>query len=243
MANKSSRFEYPSTHAFLIVGCFLSFFFTPLMAEVSVIESLESASKSVVRIETTAVQLYRAKKNLRRVSYTRQGAGVIIATSGLIATNWHTVKNSGRITVIFYNGVSVTGRLVRSTPEHDLAFINIQPPYSLTAIKFSDSDLVQLNSKAYTIGTSKILKNTLSEVQISGIGRKNSRKNPKNSVDMIQINSSAYKGDSGSPLLDREGHLLGLMVATQTKRGALTYAIPSNTIKKEIRSNLETSSQ
>jgi S1-C subfamily serine protease len=163
----------------------------------------------------------------------KKGAGVIITSSGLIVTNIHTIQDSQKIAVILHDGTTLGARVLYMNPEHDLALLKIDPPHPLRPIEFADSDEAKIRDKIINIGSSDILDETISEGAINGLGILKPKENKeKPSVEFIKININLYKGDSGGPLLNAEGKLLGIIVAKLHHKNRATFAIPSNKIKK-----------
>ena len=167
------------------------------------------------------------------IYFKKTGAGVIIDPGGMIVTNAHIVVQGGRITVTLSNGFEIQGKLVHIVPEQDLAFIRVAVPIPLPYLPFSDSDSLEIGHKAYTIGNSTFVKGSLNGGEISGIGRHRDEKTPGgNRTAILQINFSLYRGDSGCPVMDERGHLIGLVAAAQVTKPDVTFAIPSNIIRE-----------
>jgi len=171
-------------------------------------------------------------RSVRTAQFSRQGAGVIIDASGIIVTNAHTVEQATRITVTLNNDQSVAGELISIVPNEDIAFVRIPPPYPLLAIPLADSNSVSLRDRVYTIGGSEVLHGTLSEGKVSGIGKSAKAHGLNDFVDLIQTTFNVYRGDSGGPLIDSSGNLLGMITANKPRAGHVSYAIPSNKIKQ-----------
>ncbi|HOW36411.1 MAG TPA: S1C family serine protease [Candidatus Omnitrophota bacterium] len=170
-------------------------------------------------------------RNVKAAHLKRVGAGVIIDPSGLIATNVHTIANAQKITIAFNDGTQVTAQVVQYFPQEDFALLSINPPYPLSSIEFADSDNIRLGEEVITVGNSELLSQTISGGKIIGIGSHNRQKQEGVNTDMIQTNINVYKGDSGGPLLNRDGQLLGLMVAGQMDVDRSSFAIPSKKIR------------
>lgn len=172
---------------------------------------------------------------VRPVYYKREGAGVIIDPDGIIVTNAHTVQKSGRIRVALHDKTIVDGILLEVHPENDLAFIKIEPPFFLVAVRFADSDQLKPGRKVYCVGNSKLRKNSISEGKVKAIAkRSNTPSKEAHAVDAIQINFDIYEGDSGSPVFDEDGSLLGIMNAKSNQKTARSFAIPVNVIKSYL---------
>jgi S1-C subfamily serine protease len=163
----------------------------------------------------------------------KKGAGVIITASGLIVTNIHTIQDSQKIAVILHDGTTLGASVLFLHPEHDLALLKIEPPHPLRPIEFANSDEVKLRDEVINIGSSDALDETISGGMVNGLGvAKPSHKDENPMVEVIKVNMNLYKGDSGGPLLNKEGKLIGIIVAKLHHKNRSTLAIPSNKIKK-----------
>ncbi|MBI4549780.1 MAG: serine protease [Candidatus Omnitrophica bacterium] len=199
-------------------------------AESSIAAVLDSAG-AVVRIKAEAGGLFRDESNrLRAVTSTRVGAGFIIE-SGLIATNAHTVQHAGKITVILRDSTEAQATLVRLVPEQDLALIQIPPSFPAPPARLGDSDRLRIGDHVYTLPASALLQGTLNGGNIRGLGT-SKRAPAKDAVTLIQLDFGLYQGDSGCPVFDRNGNVIGLITAALAARDKVTFAIPSNMIRQ-----------
>jgi len=235
----------------LIVGV-LSIFFFPvhhLWAEQDIITTIQESLPSIVTIATENTKLFQSpqtaaardprtgrvvvRKGLTTASYNRIGAGIILDTSGIIVTNAHTISKANRIMVILHDQTRIPAQPIKVISNYDLAYLQITPPFPLLPIILADSDAVQLRDEIVTVGNSELLKQTISGGHIIGIGTSASEKQSGiDATGLLQTSINLYKGDSGGPLLDKKGHLIGLMVAGQIKKDHSSFAIPSNKIKQ-----------
>lgn len=216
----------------------------PVLSETSIIAELLANSEAVVSIKAETGAIYKDKpqafihketgqllvhRKFVPVVQTQNGSGVIIESSGLIAANAHTIFKAARITVTLYDNTSYPADILHVDLDLDLAFLQIHPPRSLRFLKLSNSDRIKLDERVYSIGGSSIIKNTISEGIVSGIGiSKNAPPNGKR--EFFRITFNLYQGDSGSPLLDERGNLLGIMSGAAINQDKAAYAIPSNKI-------------
>lgn len=223
----------------------------PIMAQETMIETMQKAMFSVVSVIAENDQTFGTPKaaaidprtgkmlvqhELVQATLQRSGAGVIIDPSGLIVTNTHTIFNAKKIGVILHDHTVFPAQVLGLVSQYDFAFLRIQPPYPLSAISWADSDQIHLGDDIVTIGHSDLLKEAISAGKIIGIGvrgGKNLRTTEGEETKLIQVNINVYKGDSGGPIFNRQGELLGLLVAGQIKADRSTFAIPSNQIKEQ----------
>ncbi len=160
------------------------------------------------------------------------GAGVIIDTRGIIVTNTHNIANAKSVTVVFHNKKRVPVKKVKVVPGSDISFLKVTSKEPLQRIEIANSDLVQLRDDVINVGNSKFIKDTLSGGNVIGLGRAREGDNKSNQV--IHTNINLYKGDSGGPLLNNKGELIGLIAAKQSKKNYSTFAIPSNRIVEHL---------
>lgn len=172
-------------------------------------------------------------KNIKAAKFSRQGAGVILDADGLAVTNAHNVQGSSRLTVKLNTGESLPATLLSYIPNEDIAFIKIHSNSKLRAITLANSDKIELGERVFNIGISELIRNSFQEAKITGVGQTSQTKRESPSdIDLIQVGFAVHKGDSGGPLINTNGDLIGMITAGQTKVAKTTYAIPSNKIKK-----------
>lgn len=162
--------------------------------------------------------------------YEKTGAGVIIHPDGIIATNLHVIAFAKKVAVVLHDNTVVGAKIIRYVSDDDLALLKIDPPYPLKAIEIADSDKVQLRDEVINVGNSQLLDETISGGRVTRLGTTGEENNKE--VAMIQIGINLYKGDSGGPLLNKDGRLIGMIVAKYRAKDKAALAIPSNKIKK-----------
>lgn len=200
----------------------------PAYAQAALIERLVPIRDSLVTVQTL---LTRKKPQTSQITnYTRNAAGIILNPKGLIVVNTHTIAHAPRIFVTLADGTKKEARIVASSPKFDFSFLKITPPYALKPIRWADSDRLSLGETIITINNSKKHKNTFSEGKVTGFV---DSKNTPHRVGMIQLNINLYRGDSGGPVLNTQGRLLGLISGKQNSVEAASFAIASNIIRDE----------
>jgi S1-C subfamily serine protease len=160
-----------------------------------------------------------------------QGSGFIIDSRGYILTNNHVVAGSQQILVRLKNGRELNGRLVGSDRRFDVALVQVQAPGLKPAV-LGDSNRIRVGQWAIAIGSPFGLEQTITAGIISATGRSGLGKGTYG--DFIQTDASINPGNSGGPLLDINGHVIGInsMVASQAQ--GIGFAIPINTAKRII---------
>ncbi len=218
----------------------------PLYAETSRINSVFEASPTIVDIQSVNIAAAKGQKQgvfdksrgvffvmqpVRTLEYSRSGSGVIVDESGIIVTSAHTLKGASGLIIKLFDGTSVKVRDLWVVPNSDVAFLKIDPPFPLAAISFSGLTTLQKNDSAYTYGHSSFLRGSLIGGRVLNIQMD---KNAKNLVNAIWFNFDLEKGDSGSPVLNSRGELLGMVVAGTIGKGKMTMAVPSSFIKAAL---------
>jgi S1-C subfamily serine protease len=217
-------------------------------AESSILASLMSTTQAVVAIKAEVGAIYGkkskpfihkesgrilVKNRLRPVMHTRHGTGVLISPDGLIVANAHTVVKAARITITLHDQSQHTAEMMHLDTEEDITLLKIKASHPFSFVKLTNSDRVKLDERVYSIGGSEMIRNTISEGVISGIGySKSGQAQGQKGIGFLRVNFNIYQGDSGSPLLDRSGALLGIMAGAAVKRDRIAYAIPSKKILK-----------
>ncbi|MEI7998130.1 MAG: serine protease [Candidatus Omnitrophota bacterium] len=197
--------------------------------ENSLIAQMQNIQSSLVEIKTTFSRTLRTPKGTGLASYERHGAGIIIDSSGIIVTNTHIIRNAPHIFVSLANGKTFKAKVILAN-EADFSFLKINTHLPLKPITWADSSLAQLGEPIIAIGGSS----DLNHQSILG-GKITSLIESKSSgnIELLELNVNLYEGDSGGPILNRQGHLLGLIMAKRKKEDRKSYAIASNKIRRE----------
>ncbi len=238
------RQKISSALFFLLVLCGSS------MAEFSILEKISRVSESVVEVRVSGKGLLDkgqkrildrktgkiyAVKDLRMASFQSQASGVVVDPSGIVVTNAHVMRANGNVSLVLRSGLVLSAGLLAIYPQEDLVFLQARTSRPLAAIEFSDSSKVRLQDKVFTIGGSEVLEQTISQGKITGIGSSFSKTGaPGSPAGILQASFNIYKGDSGTPLLDKEGRFLGLMTAARPHQDRMAYSIPCNGIKEHL---------
>jgi S1-C subfamily serine protease len=165
----------------------------------------------------------------RRLEYhENKGAGVIISPDGRIVTNTHIIFGSQRIMVTLRDGTEKEAHVLFVSHEDDFSILKIETDADLPAVEFADSQLVSLGDEISTIGHSDLLNGTISGGVISGLGTRETARGPK--VELLRLNINHYLGDSGGPVFDRAGRLVGLMSSKRLSAQRELFAVASNKI-------------
>ena len=169
----------------------------------------------------------------------RQGAGsgFIISPDGYILTNNHVVANANRISVLLADGRELKGEVVGTDPPSDVAVVKIEGN-DLPHLTLGDSDALRVGEIVLAIGNPLGQRNTITQGIVSAKGRSNV--GITDFADFIQTDAAINLGNSGGPLLNLDGEVVGVNTAIMSRTGGsmgIGFAIPINMVK-EIKDTL-----
>lgn len=175
-----------------------------------------------------------------------QGSGFVYDKSGYIITNNHVVEDAIEIEVTFVDGTIVPATLVGRDPYSDLAVIRVKvDPDLLHPLPLGNSSDLMVGETVIAIGNPYGLSNSMSVGIVSQVGRELSAPGGYIIVDVIQTDAAINPGNSGGPMLNLRGEVVGMNTAILTRTGewsGIGFAIPSDTIKRELPSLIENGS-
>ncbi len=163
----------------------------------------------------------------RKTPQQGSGSGFIISTDGYIVTNHHVVEDAIRIRVILLNGTDVQAHLIGSDPSTDIAVIKIHES-GLRSLQFADSRSLQPGQIAVAIGNPMGLQFTVTAGVVSALGRSLRAGNGRLIDDVIQTDAALNPGNSGGPLLNSQGQVIGVNTAIIQGGQGLCFAVSSN---------------
>lgn len=204
-------------------------------AEGSISEIANSVSKSVVSIITntsTTGSFFTGQVSQAA------GTGFILSSDGYIATNKHVVANATKIGVILDDGSTYEDvELIGTDPINDFAIVKIKDIKDLTPIKIGDSKTTNIGQQVVAIGNALgTYQNSVTSGIISGKGRSltasdSSRTTYETLSDMIQTDAAINGGNSGGPLVNAAGEVIGINTAYASQGNNVGFAIPINSVK------------
>jgi len=159
---------------------------------------------------------------------TSLGSGFIIDPAGFIVTNNHVIDNSDQIMVTLYDGSSLQAKVVGRDTKTDLALLKVVPKKPLPATHFGDSDKVRIGDWVMAIGDPFGLGSTVTAGIVSA---RNRDINAGPYDDFIQTDAPINRGNSGGPLFDMDGNVMGINSAIFSPSGGsvgIGFAIPAN---------------
>jgi len=196
-------------------------------------------------------QLYNRTRNsvvlisVRTATGGGTGSGFVYDEDGRIITNNHVVEDATSITVTFLNGRIADATLVGTDPYSDMAVIDVNiPSEDLIPLRLGSSSDLLVGEYVAAIGNPFGLANTMTLGIVSALGRQSSAPGNYVIVDVIQTDAAINPGNSGGPLLSLRGEAVGMNTWILSDTGQFSgvgFAIPSDTIKREVNSIIETS--
>lgn len=167
------------------------------------------------------------------------GSGFIIDESGYVVTNRHVVADASKITVVLDDGTQFDATKVGADDKTDLAVLRIESDKALTTVSWGNSDDVEIGDPIVAIGNPFGLGGTVTSGIVSARGR-DLRSGPYD--DFLQVDAAINRGNSGGPLFDHEGKVIGVNTAIFSPNGGnvgLGFAIPSNLARKIVAELIE----
>ncbi len=158
------------------------------------------------------------------------GSGFIIDPSGLVVTNNHVIADADEVDVILNDGTTVRANVVGKDTKTDLALLKFTPPHPLKAVKFGDSDKLRLGEWVIAIGNPFSLGGTVTAGIVSARNR-DIQSGPYDNY--IQTDAAINRGNSGGPLFNLDGEVIGVNTAIISPSGGsigIGFAIPSKTV-------------
>jgi S1-C subfamily serine protease len=170
------------------------------------------------------------------------GSGFVVDKAGHVVTNYHVVQGARQIRVSFSNGASMKATVVGTDPSSDLAVLKIDASSrALTPLSLGDSDLAKVGDPVVAIGNPFGLDRTVTAGIVSAIQRAITAPNGYTIDHVIQTDAAINHGNSGGPLLNARGDVIGVNSQIETGDNSSSsgnvgvgFAIPSNTVKAVI---------
>lgn len=257
--NAGRRSLYIVSAALLIAGCFAAGFFGSLLSfqfknyttsqqltgsndgnkivtkdEVDISDVVQKVSPSVVSIVTS---LTKSSAYQGAQEYQGAGTGIIVGANGYIVTNKHVVEGADTVSVVLSNGTSYDNvKVIGTDPLNDVAFLKIPNVSDLPAAELGDSKTIRIGQRVIAIGNALgQYQNTVTSGIISGTGRPVSAQSSNGVLetlnDLIQTDAAINSGNSGGPLLNLKGQVIGINTAVAEGAQSIGFSIPVAAVK------------
>ena len=212
--------------------------------EGSIAEVVSKVSPSVVSIITeTKTQSFFGQD----YSSSAAGTGIIVSSDGYILTNKHVVEGATKVSVITSDGKTYKdAKIVAHDPLNDIAFVKIPDVKDLPAATLGNSKTLSAGQQVIAIGNALgEYQNTVTAGIISGIGRSvtasdSNGRNTETLTNMIQTDAAINSGNSGGPLVNAAGEVIGINTATSSSADNIGFAIPISGVKGMLKQLVET---
>lgn len=212
--------------------------------EGSIAEIADKVSVSVVSIVTSTKTTNFFGQDYESAA---AGTGIIVTSDGYILTNKHVINGATSITVVLDDGTTYENvELVATDPLNDVAFLKIKDVSGLTAATLGDSKTLSVGQQVMAIGNALgQYQNTVTVGVVSGLGRSitasdGSGYNTETLNDMVQTDAAINSGNSGGPLVNAAGEVIGINTATSTSAENMGFAIPISSVKGMLKQLVET---
>ena len=214
--------------------------FTP--EEAVNISVYEKVNRSVVNIDTR-VNRPELFFLTGETSEEGSGSGWVLDKKGHIVTNHHVISGSDIISVTLFDGDPIPARVIGADPQNDIAVLKVEvEPSKLFPVSLGDSSTLRVGQKIFAVGNPFGLERTLTVGIISSLGRTLRSKAGRMMKNIVQVDAALNQGNSGGPLLDNSGALVGMNTAIASLTGENTgvgFAVPVNTIRRVVPQLLE----
>jgi putative serine protease PepD len=203
----------------------------------SVADIYRSASDAVVEITVSAAGETTPWGD--RGTAQSQGSGFVYDGEGHVITNQHVVDGAGSVSVRFADGTTYDAKVVGADPSTDIAVLDVDAPESaLSPLDLADSASVEVGEGVVAIGSPFGLEQTVTTGIVSALHRQITAPNNFAIDDAIQTDAAINHGNSGGPLLDLSGKVIGVNSQIESESGGndgVGFAVPSNTVERIAR--------
>ena len=163
------------------------------------------------------------------------GSGVLISNDGKVLTAAHVVQTADVASVEFSDGQEISARVIGSDVQSDVALLQLKEmPKGVKPARLGDSDKVEVGDQVFVIGAPYGISQTLSVGHLSGRHRLNAN-NQSPSVEFLQTDAAINTGNSGGPMFDMQGNVIGIVSSIMSRTGGsegLAFATAANTAKQ-----------
>jgi putative serine protease PepD len=202
----------------------------------SIASVVESALPSVVQVTIEGVGDANPFPGIPAPTVRGLGSGWLFDSNGHVVTNQHVVDGAEKVTVAFQDGTEVSARVVGSDASTDVAVLELEDvPDSATPLELGSTSALELGDPLVAIGSPLGLQGTVTSGIVSGLGRDIEAPDGFTIDGAVQTDAALNHGNSGGPLLDLDGRVVGMNAQIASDSGAnsgIGYAIPVETVRK-----------
>ncbi len=207
--------------------------FAPELPEEDDLELLDAYSRAVIgvadRMAPSVVSIRITAENGQGGVGQGAGSGFVIAPDGFVITNHHVVEKANAVTAVFTDGRELGARVVGSDPATDLALLRV-PEGGLVPVEIGRSENLRVGQLVIAIGNPLGFQSTVSTGVVSALGRSLRGQSGRLIENIIQTDVALNPGNSGGPLVDSRGRVVGVNTAMIRMAQGLCFAIPSATM-------------
>jgi putative serine protease PepD len=202
----------------------------------SVSQIYRKAYRGVVEIVVTTTQSSTTPFGPQSQRQQAQGSGFVVDGNGDVVTNQHVVEGASSMSVRFSNGARYSARLVTADASLDLAVIRVDAPSSvLHPLSLGDSNTVQVGDAVVAIGSPFGLQETVTSGIVSALHREITATNHATIENAIQTDAAINHGNSGGPLLDAHGRVIGVNAQIESESGGsdgVGFAVAASSVRQ-----------
>jgi putative serine protease PepD len=206
----------------------------------SVSETTSSTAALYNRVKNAVVEVHAETGGSDAFGNQQQGqatgSGFVIDKQGHIVTNEHVVSGSESVSVEFADGSTVDAEVVGTDPSTDIAVLDVnRPAAQLTTVNFAPVGTLEVGDPVIAIGSPFGLQGTLTTGVVSALGREIQSPNGFTIENAVQTDAALNHGNSGGPVLDTEGRVVGVAAQIRSENGGnvgIGYAVPGDTAKR-----------
>ena len=208
----------------------------------------EAITNVAAKVSSSVVSIVTTTSARSMWGYSSQGAGtgVIVSKDGYIMTNNHVIDGANKVSVVASDGTEYDDvKIIGSDPLNDIAFIKIEGVSDLVPAELGDSGKLRIGQRVVAIGNALgQFDNTVTSGIVSAMGRplvasSSDGSGSESLTDLIQTDAAINSGNSGGPLVDLAGRVIGINTAVATDANGIGFAIPINATRGVLAEVLE----
>ena len=211
--------------------------------ELAMVELFERTSPSVVYLTSLARRVDWFGRTTAEVPQ-GTGTGFVWDDAGHVITNYHVIGGADSVQIVLHDQMTYEAEFVGASRSHDLAVLRIEvPPGTLRPVEIGDSEALRVGQSVYAIGNPFGLSATLTTGIVSALGRRIEGVDGTPIENVIQTDAAINRGNSGGPLLNSGGRVIGVNTQIASPSGAshgVGFAIPVNTVLRVVPELIET---